>query len=851
MRKLKLFTLLTALCCSMMLWAADEGPWTRIDYKTGQTGLNESTSSTFNGLNGNHWAHIGAWNDDDGIGYVIDQGSSVAYTKTGVFSIYERQESLPSYTRKVLTWTYQVGSCCKKIFSNTALYGYNGSSNDIKNITVDFTHNYSNGAGSGYLAERFYNTTLDDQGHFTNSKTWNLEFDNRNGTSQVTKYWSLLLTHVVAAGNNLSDLHEWGSFKSISESWATYYYKYVSFNANGGSGSMSTQTIENSGTLTANAFTRTGYTFDGWATSPTGGKAYNNQGTITATSPDKGPVPLYARWTANTYKVKFNGNGSTSGLMNDQNFTYDAAQNLTANAFSKTGYTFAGWATSADGDKAYDNQQSVNNLTATNSGTVNLYAVWTANTYKVKFNGNGSTSGSMDDQNFTYDAAQNLTANAFSKTGYTFAGWATSADGDKAYDNQQSVNNLTATNGGTFNLYAKWTVNQYTITFNNYDGTQLQSSQVNYGATPAYAGATPTKPSTAAYTYTFNGWSPAIATVTGDATYTAQFTEQINQATVDAAIALINAIDNPVVYTTACHDKITGARTAYEALTAEQKALVDATTLQVLTDAETAYAALEADHNAANAVIELINAIDNPVVYTDACHQKILAARAAYNNLTQAQKDLIDASTLQKLTDAEAAYAALNVDTTPNVDPVNPGVYYSTFYDGSRKLQLPANVEAYVAALSGDALTLTKIAEAGQVIPANNAVILKSTESSFTLTPSEAEAVTFSATNSLQGTDVAITTPANCYILSGTNTEGVGFYPYSGTNLNPHKAYVIYEAPNPQSPAPRRMRFIFDAATGVENVQGDNVQSTKVLRDGQLIIIRNGVEYNANGMMVK
>ena len=50
-------------------------------------------------------------------------------------------------------------------------------------------------------------------------------------------------------------------------------------------------------------------------------------------------------------------------------------------------------------------------------------------------------------------------------------------------------------------------------------------------------------------------------------------------------------------------------------------------------------------------------------------------------------------------------------------------------------------------------------------------------------------------------------------------------------------------------------RFIISLApkmpTGVENVQGNNVQCTKVLRDGQLIIIRNGIEYNVNGQMTK
>jgi len=190
---------------------------------------------------------------------------------------------------------------------------------------------------------------------------------------------------------------------------------------------------------------------------------------------------------------------------------------------------------------------------------------------------------------------------------------------------------------------------------------------------------------------------------------------------------------------------------------------------------------------------------------------------------------------------------------TANEDPQNASVYYSTFYESTNKYELPDGVEAYVADLSGANLLLTKIAEAGEVIPADNAVILKSTVASFILTPSEADAVTFSATNSLQGvdadTEISAKVTGTCYVLSGTQAEGVGFFLYEAPNLlKAYKAFV--DRPNGANPAPRRMRFIFDAATGVENVQG-NVQSTKVLRDGQLIIIRNGVEYNANGMMVK
>ena len=193
-------------------------------------------------------------------------------------------------------------------------------------------------------------------------------------------------------------------------------------------------------------------------------------------------------------------------------------------------------------------------------------------------------------------------------------------------------------------------------------------------------------------------------------------------------------------------------------------------------------------------------------------------------------------------------------EITAKVDPDNAGVYYATFFDSENKYVLPAGVEAYVADLSGSNLVLTKIAAGGQTIPADNAVILKSTMANVTLTPSDAEAVTFTANNSLKGVDDETAlddlslTRATCYVLSGTNEYGVGFYQINSDNLMAHKAYVPYSSPNP---APRRMPFIFDQATGMDNVQGDNVQSTKVVRDGQLVIIRNGVEYNAAGQIVK
>ncbi len=201
-----------------------------------------------------------------------------------------------------------------------------------------------------------------------------------------------------------------------------------------------------------------------------------------------------------------------------------------------------------------------------------------------------------------------------------------------------------------------------------------------------------------------------------------------------------------------------------------------------------------------------------------------------------------------------ASFSALAVTPTypiaAKADPDNAGVYYSTHFNETQKYQLPVGTEAYVATISGTDMNLTKVADGGQVIPANTALILKSTSASVTLTPTDAAAVTISAPNQLQGTDSEKAAPANCYVLSGHSTDysvtGVGFYAFSGT-LPAHKAYLIYVG---GACAPQRMRFIFNSPTDVEWLNS-NVRATKVVENGHVIIIKNGVRYNAQGQVVK
>ena len=158
----------------------------------------------------------------------------------------------------------------------------------------------------------------------------------------------------------------------------------MAYNANYGSGTVPASVTQNSGSsvtvASGSGLRRTGYTFSGWNTvaNPTNA----NPGTSYAPGSDIGTgATLYAQWTPNTYTVKFNANGGT-GTMADQDFTYDAAAKaLSTKNFTKTGYHFAGWATSAGGSAVYSDQQSVKNLAS--DGSVTLYAVWVQNVYGI------------------------------------------------------------------------------------------------------------------------------------------------------------------------------------------------------------------------------------------------------------------------------------------------------------------------------------------------------------------------------------------------------------------------------------------------------------------------------------
>lgn len=177
----------------------------------------------------------------------------------------------------------------------------------------------------------------------------------------------------------------------------------LSFNANGGTsapGSQSCVTITTSCTVTipSNEPTRTNYTFKGWATTASADTVkYNPGGSVTLSK----NTTIYAVWK-NNYVIRFNANDG-SGSMSDLAMVYGTAKNLTANAYTKTGFTFSGWNTKSNGSgTTYADKKSVNNLTKTAGGVVNLYAQWKSQTGKIHFISTGNSNAFLIESNGHY-----------------------------------------------------------------------------------------------------------------------------------------------------------------------------------------------------------------------------------------------------------------------------------------------------------------------------------------------------------------------------------------------------------------------------------------------------------------
>ena len=328
----------------------------------------------------------------------------------------------------------------------------------------------------------------------------------------------------------------------------------IAFDANGGSGAMADleMTYDQAKALPASAFTRPGHSFAGWNTAADGsGTAYADGAEVSnRTTEDGATVTLYAQWEPLPYEVVFYPNGADAGAMDAQLISLDAETPLAANQFARAGHHFVGWNTAADGSgESYADGEAVLNLTDEAGGRVALYAQWEYDSYTIAFDPNGGE-GEMAAQTVLANETVKLGQCAFSREGYSFAGWNTAADGTgDAYADGAEVANLASEDGATVTLYAQWDPNAYSVHFDanapSGASTQIAGSmgdqELLYGKEAALAGCGYSLPG-----YEFAGWNAAAD---GSGTAYADGAQVASLTSKAGAVVTLYAQWKPLTYT--------------------------------------------------------------------------------------------------------------------------------------------------------------------------------------------------------------------------------------------------------------------------------------------------------------
>lgn len=309
---------------------------------------------------------------------------------------------------------------------------------------------------------------------------------------------------------------------TFTAQWETITYT-VTFDANGGEGTMEPQTFQAGVTkaLSKNAFTKNEAVFVGWSTEKDGGDegwSFTDQQEITFENISSN-LTLYAQWKTNAYSFtywKYNGNSDSSwdnalafeagevvnvnpvgGTYNGHNTLYSMTissdpntQKLTYD-ISRPGCTFLGWEYTAS--------------------TKTFVAKWAPVKYTITFDGNGGTvNGELrQDVSATYGTDLDpWNPDVLVWEGYTFQGWSRNSNGSVFLDPDDRIPCSQWTENVT--LYAIWEGNQYTISYEKYRANQDTSLWTTTAPIPY---GTQITIDLAGGTY---DWADTIFTLTGD-----------------------------------------------------------------------------------------------------------------------------------------------------------------------------------------------------------------------------------------------------------------------------------------------------------------------------------------------
>ena len=370
-------------------------------------------------------------------------------------------------------------------------------------------------------------------------KQYTMKFDTQGGTAiaPITKDYN---TQISAPANptkeghtfvkwNISFPHTLTENITATAEWSVNKYS-ISFNSDGGT-SVGAITQDFGTAITAPADpTKTGYTFGGWNPALPGTMPASN-------------LSVKAIWTPTQYTITYDLNDKATGVKDavlvGSVDSYTIKDEIILPSASSTNYDFLGWDVISveNGNWTKTHYDAGEKLSGV-YGNVKLQAKWGIKQFTVTWkNWDGTV---LETDTVSYGATPEYNQSSFPTK-------AKDAQYTYTFDDWDKNTKLPVTKDIIFTAQYTSTINSYTVRWLNYDDSLIFEETYEYGETPVFDRANPVRTdSTGMYTYTFTGWSPEIDVVKGDATYTAQYTREINTYKITFTYRDANGADKTV-----------------------------------------------------------------------------------------------------------------------------------------------------------------------------------------------------------------------------------------------------------------------------------------------------------------
>ncbi|MBO4857636.1 MAG: InlB B-repeat-containing protein [Treponema sp.] len=250
--------------------------------------------------------------------------------------------------------------------------------------------------------------------------------------------------------------------------WETGKYR-ISYYLSGGTNNIANPSKYEyeSGDIFLKAPTRSGCTFDGWYTK----SSFDEDSKIQVIpSHSEGDIILYAKWIPITYTITYVLFDGTNAPENPETYTVESPT-IKLKAPSKPGYNFEGWISSS----LTIGNDAVIEIASGTYKNLTLYASWTPIEYSVKYNLNGGTNSYLNPETFTVES-RSIELAAPTRIGYKFEGWYTSS----SFEESTKYSVIAEKTIGNIELYAKWSIINYTVTYVLSGGTNNAANKTSY-----------------------------------------------------------------------------------------------------------------------------------------------------------------------------------------------------------------------------------------------------------------------------------------------------------------------------------------------------------------------------------